>query len=458
MRDDTNSRLKGAADDAGKHAKRLSGNVADSMESMNKAVFTGMKYVGEATNAALTAFNEKKVELNVPRPKALRRQEGGMIGMRGSRTHDNRSAYVAEGEAVLTGWHQGPLEELMSVGQAAGIFPWGSFDEMFHRESREHRTAPQFQRGGRLAFQRGGSPTSGYVGAIGNGHAPGWRPFMEYMDSLFGPIYVMSGKRDSFVQGSGAVSNHTYGLATDISTYEDDMYLTPDGGPTPPRPKARFDRMFDFQNRYFGSVALDHLWQTSSGGNHFNHIHQGLQEGVVGTVRAMRQFISKLPKGGNYGEMPKIKVEGPDGSLKAIAQASINTARKGADNYIDEKSALQFGGAIPGRPIPVSGGATARTVFDFFTRGGFTESQSAGWCGVIHKETGGTFSTTIVNPTSGATGLCQWLGGRLTALQAQSNWTSIQTQLNFVMKELRSTEGAAYAAIKVTRGPPRQRG
>ena len=445
--------MQDAYDSGKKWSRQLSNVVSGSMESLDSAVFTGMKYVGEATNAALDAFNEKKVTLHVPKPKALKRQEGGMIGMKGSRTHDNRSAYVAEGEAVLTGWHQGPLEELMAVGQAAGIFPWGSMDEMFHREQREHRTAPMFQRGGRRGFQRGGSPTSGYVGDIGGGHAPGWRPFMEYMDSLFGPVYVMSGKRDSFVQGTGGVSNHTYGLATDISTYEDNMHLTPDGGPTPARPKARFDKMFAFQNQHFGSVMLDHLWQTSSGGNHFNHIHQGLSEGVVGTVRAMRQFISKLPKGGSYGEMPKIKVEGPDGGLKTIAQSAIGAARSAADNYIDEKSAMQFGGQIPGGAIPVSGGATARTVFDFFVRAGFTESQAAGWCGVIHKETGGSFSTTIVNPDSGATGLCQWLGGRLTALQSQGNWSSVATQLNFVMKELRSTENAAYRAIKVTRGP-----
>jgi hypothetical protein len=100
----------------------------------------------------------------------------------------------------------------------------------------------------------------------------------------------------------------------------------------------------------------------------------------------------------------------------------------------------------------LSGGASAKKIFDYFVRRGMSPAQAAGFVGVFQKESG--FSTTVGNRRgSGATGLAQWLGGRLVALKNKPNWTSLLTQLNFVWEELTGSERGALGPIKRTRTP-----
>lgn len=88
----------------------------------------------------------------------------------------------------------------------------------------------------------------------------------------------------------------------------------------------------------------------------------------------------------------------------------------------------------------VAPGDTAEAkVWNFFAGKGFAATAIAGVMGNLQQES--TFSTTIVNPHSGAWGLGQWLGGRLTNLRSRAkkegkDSTSLDFQLEFLWWEL----------------------
>ena len=81
---------------------------------------------------------------------------------------------------------------------------------------------------------------------------------------------------------------------------------------------------------------------------------------------------------------------------------------------------------------------TANTVFSTLKRLGFSAEAACAVIGNMVQESG--LNPTAVNKSSGATGLCQWLGGRLTGLKdyAKSkgtNWTDIATQTEWAWME-----------------------
>ena len=94
--------------------------------------------------------------------------------------------------------------------------------------------------------------------------------------------------------------------------------------------------------------------------------------------------------------------------------------------------------------------STAQKIFNFCLSKGCTEAVAAGI--VANAQLESTFSTTIVN-SIGATGLFQWLGGRLTALKNYAkkqrlSWTSLDAQLNFMWYELSGGESTTSALLK----------
>jgi TP901 family phage tail tape measure protein len=95
------------------------------------------------------------------------------------------------------------------------------------------------------------------------------------------------------------------------------------------------------------------------------------------------------------------------------------------------------------RASRVSGSSREATIWNFFASKGFSDSVIAGIMGNLKHES--NLSTTIVNPKSGATGLAQWLGSRLKGLKRYAaslgkSWTDLQVQLDYLWKELNSTE------------------
>lgn len=94
------------------------------------------------------------------------------------------------------------------------------------------------------------------------------------------------------------------------------------------------------------------------------------------------------------------------------------------------------------------------TIYNFYVREGYTPEQAAAFVGNYYQES--KYDPTLVN-SIGATGIAQWLGGRLTALQnfaqgKSKSATSLLVQLDFSIHELKGSESGANSAIKSISG------
>lgn len=93
-----------------------------------------------------------------------------------------------------------------------------------------------------------------------------------------------------------------------------------------------------------------------------------------------------------------------------------------------------------------TGNSTEEIIFNFFRGKGCSIQTACGIMGNAKGESG--LSTTIVNSSSKATGLFQWLGSRLTNLKSYANqqnkdWTALEVQLMFSWSELTGAECAS---------------
>src|SRR5688572_7867498 len=105
---------------------------------------------------------------------------------------------------------------------------------------------------------------------------------METLRRMFGQqLYVMSGARPgSRIAGSGRISNHASGAAVDISW----PGLESAGPGNPPEKldpvgAAALDRVYAYLQTIPQPPRRDLLWRTMTGGNHFNHVHFGMDPG-----------------------------------------------------------------------------------------------------------------------------------------------------------------------------------
>jgi TP901 family phage tail tape measure protein len=103
----------------------------------------------------------------------------------------------------------------------------------------------------------------------------------------------------------------------------------------------------------------------------------------------------------------------------------------------------------------VSGGSTAAQIWNFFKSKGFSDSIAAGIMGNLQLESG--LNPNARNPSSGAFGIAQWLGGRKTGLanyaaSVGTSMNNLSTQLNFLWKELNSTESRTMRYLSGNQG------
>lgn len=93
-------------------------------------------------------------------------------------------------------------------------------------------------------------------------------------------------------------------------------------------------------------------------------------------------------------------------------------------------------------------GQNAKLIYDFLRQKGFNHAQSVAWLANIWAES--EFSTSAVNRSSGASGLCQWLGSRYTAMVSScgSDWKNNLTgQLEFLWYELQSYHNETFRLV-----------
>lgn len=130
--------------------------------------------------------------------------------------------------------------------------------------------------------------------------------------------------------------------------------------------------------------------------------------------------------------------------------------REDQDNTEQLNAEGPLGGGGGGAAASEAGCNNSQTVYNFLKaqqEGGkpaFTDVQIAGILG--NFETESRFIPTIVNPRSGAYGLAQWLGGRLTNLRAKPNYNTLEAQQAFVWEELKGSESKAYGQIRSVGG------
>lgn len=92
---------------------------------------------------------------------------------------------------------------------------------------------------------------------------------------------------------------------------------------------------------------------------------------------------------------------------------------------------------------------SAKVIFDFLVGKGLSAAQAVGFLANIQAES--SFSTSAVNASSGASGICQWLGNRRSEMIAfcGSDWRNNLTgQLNYLWFELNSSESATLTKLK----------
>jgi hypothetical protein len=185
----------------------------------------------------------------------------------------------------------------------------------------------------------------------------------------------------------------------------------------------------------------------------FHYTNQAIDVNWPNAGQEASMIRRLLPMLGQVGgaaaeKLKRVVVRGRNSPLKGTVQRVLDLTRRSAQRRLNEAASVS---ATPGS-IDLTGGPVPRQIWEFMQARRFSDPQAGGWLGVLQKESG--FSTTIGNLAgSGATGLAQWMGDRLTALKSKPNWTSLRTQLNFIWEELMGSENAAYHAIKATSTP-----
>ena len=411
MQDTVISKMKSMSRTAQREARRLANGVQDGMESAMNATYKGMDYISSTTNKALKAFDVDPVKLSIERPKGEKKATGGVIGQWGERGKDTIATVLGKGEVVLN-WAQ---------------------QKALNANLRGQETVQSVVEGTR-AYHAGGPEQPGFAGGYVQGarppKGPGSGPIRKLAEMLFKRGFSVTSGGE--YRGTG--TNHDAQRALDFGNSVNDMR----------RLWAILHPMRKKLAELFGPAGLPGAPAYRRGvpggpvPGHEDHIHVALTGAIAGL-------------GGMVDNVKRVKVGGTAGKMRDLVQAVLDKTRKGANSYLDKQMP---DASASGGYMSIGSGAAGKKVFDFFVKRGFSKEQAAAWVGNLWQES--KLSPTVVNPSSGATGLAQWLGGRLVALRQYANRQnkpvrSLETQLNFIWHELKGSESAAYGAIKRTR-------
>ena len=140
------------------------------------------------------------------------------------------------------------------------------------------------------------------------------------------------------------------------------------------------------------------------------------------------------------------------GSTGSISSGGISGGSSGGGTSSGGGSSL-----IPGDTEMKSENEVVNTAYATFISLGLTPEAACGIIGNMQQESG--LSPTAVNKSSGATGLCQWLGGRLTNLKSYAsslgkNWTDVETQCKWAWEEANGKDSTTKSLLnKNCNGP-----
>lgn len=313
--------------------------VRTSMGQLDRAVFSGLDYVSNATNKALKAFDVDPVDLHIPSPgNAEKKAGGGFIGQQGERGGDVVPAWLGRGEAVLNWAHQGIVEPALRAYYGMGL------GDMFARTRGEHGAA-----------RAGGFAGGGYTGP---GHSgAGFTPIWNMARSKFGMTYYTGYDGHSMMTSTGSVSEHYLHRALDMGN----GILTP-----------QEDALNAFFKRKVPQIVDQLIWRDHDQFNgypipgHQDHVHLSMPEVYAFDAERTAKILSAAMKGLDFSsllqgatgaggafwqDIKKVVVKGTDGPLKDMAQSAINMVRDAANKFGAAKAAM-FGGDLLGGFAP----------------------------------------------------------------------------------------------------------
>lgn len=129
---------------------------------------------------------------------------------------------------------------------------------------------------------------------------------------------------------------------------------------------------------------------------------------------------------------------------KRVGKFQMQVADYQVQRAIDAANAANGAGSpTPGAP---TGSGRSDQAVRFFMDKGLSKLAAAALAGGLMQESG--LRSNAVNPTSGAEGIAQWNGSRKQAMIAAGARNSFEKQLEFMWKELMTTESEALAALK----------
>ncbi len=319
-------------DSAKRHATDLYKGVRGSINALTQTIYSGMSYIGNATNTVLKTFDAEPVTFSLSAPKTGRAAMG-YIGQPGERGGDAIPIMVGRGEGVINWAHQKFIEPALHAMYGFGL------QDLFKRTGGYHA-------GGHDDMGMPGFAEGGFTGPWGSGAA--FNAISNFAKSKFG-LSMTSGKTNhSVTTKSGNISDHSRGWAGDFSN----GVLTP-----------QEDAFSNFWKSKLPQVVKQLIWRNVDQfrgfpvGGHEDHVHLAVQRQYAFDNTKMARLISRSMRGlkisdllskvtGDIAEVDHVdpqKLRGKRGSLFTIIQKALSKVRGAANKYIDKK----FGATAP---------------------------------------------------------------------------------------------------------------
>lgn len=122
--------------------------------------------------------------------------------------------------------------------------------------------------------------------------------------------------------------------------------------------------------------------------------------------------------------------------VSAITSNQANVLNEGIYYYDTELSCHDVTSSSSTASIPLNGKDNISKAMNFFIGKGLSPMQAAAIIGNMEQESGQGLNPTAVNPSSGAYGIAQWLGGRLSLLKTRQGYNTLGVQLNYLWDEV----------------------
>ncbi|MCW6701383.1 phage tail tip lysozyme [Anaerococcus sp. NML200537] len=130
------------------------------------------------------------------------------------------------------------------------------------------------------------------------------------------------------------------------------------------------------------------------------------------------------------------------------AKSDYALARENALNALNGGPMAGGVGGVDGPSGPLTGDGNSQKIWNYFKGKGFSNAGIAGIMANLYHESG--YDPAIKQNGGGpGRGLAQWEGPRFTALQEfargrSKSWTDLQTQLDFIMHEMKTNHSASF--------------